>query len=93
MNNQMPPPPSPVIVAVSPKNVGLAIVLAVFFGPLGMLYATIPGAIILFLVDIVGVLTAAILIGFPILIVSYIAGIIWAAMAASGHNKRLMPHA
>ena len=74
------------VIAVSPKNVGVAIILTVLFGPLGMFYSTITGAIIMMVVSlIVGVLT----IGFG-LILTWPACIIWGAMAANAHNKKLM---
>lgn len=74
------------VVTRSPKSMGAAIALAFFFGPLGMLYATIPGAIVMFFLNsIVGLLTLGLglLITFPI-------GIIWAAVATSTYNKKLI---
>jgi len=71
---------------VSTKNVGLAILLTVLFGPLGMLYATIPGAIIMIIVTfVVGVVTVGLgyLITWPVCI-------IWAAVAANSYNKQIM---
>jgi hypothetical protein len=74
------------VIAVSPKNVGVAIILTVLFGPLGMFYSTITGAIIMIVVSlVVGVLT----VGFG-LVLTWPACIIWGAMAASAHNKKLM---
>jgi hypothetical protein len=73
------------ITVVSTKNVGLAILLAVLFGPLGMLYATIPGAIIMIIVTaIVGVITLGLgtLITWPVCV-------IWAAVAANSYNKKI----
>ena len=47
-----------VVVTRSPKSVGIAIALALFFGPLGMFYSTILGAIIMLIVNvIVGIFT------------------------------------
>ena len=47
-----PPPPmvqvvQPYIVVRAPKSVGVAILLTLLFGPLGMLYSTVPGALIM----------------------------------------------
>lgn len=67
------------------KSVPLAAVLAFFFGPLGMLYATVLGALIMFLVNIA---VAIITLGFGLLLTWPIC-VLWAAIAASNHNQRL----
>lgn len=67
----------------SPKSVGVAIVLALFFGPLGMLYATVVGAIVMFLINLVLIF----LTGGLGLFLSVPAGVIWAAVAASQTNR------
>jgi hypothetical protein len=69
----------------SQKSVAGAVLLAFFFGPLGMLYATVPGALIMFVIS------------FPVLILTLGLGLlitlpicaIWAGVAASSHNARL----
>lgn len=86
------PPPQPVVPVVPayvvvrpPKSVGVAIVLAVFFGPLGMLYSTVPGALVMIFVTLFfGILTAGIsaFITWPICV-------IWAALAADTYNRGL----
>ena len=61
------------------KNVWLAAVLAFLFGPIGMFYSTIVGAIIMLIVSIiVGFFTLG--IG---LAVTWPIGVVWAAIAAS----------
>jgi hypothetical protein len=73
------------VVVTSTKNVGLAIVLSVLFGPLGMLYATVLGGVIMIFVNlIVGFLT----FGFG-LILTWPIGIIWTVIAANSYNKKL----
>ena len=64
MSAQPPTQPSPSshepqrIVVVPTKSLGLAIFLGVAFGPLGLLYSTVTGAIIMFFVNVlVGLLT------------------------------------
>lgn len=48
-----PAPPAPQIVYVQErKSVALAFLLTLFFGPLGMLYSTVPGALVMLLVGI-----------------------------------------
>lgn len=74
------------VIAVSPKNVGIAIILTILFGPLGMFYSTIAGAIIMMVVSLViGLVTfgVGLLLTWPVCI-------IWGAMAASAHNKKIM---
>jgi hypothetical protein len=61
------------------KSVFLAFLLALLFGPLGMLYSTVAGAVILFLVNVVFAIPTAGLI----LLVTWPLGCLWAAAAAS----------
>jgi hypothetical protein len=75
-----------IVVTRSPKSMGAAIALALFFGPLGMFYSTILGAIIMIFVNlIVGLLTfgLGLLITVPI-------GAIWAAIATGMYNRKLI---
>lgn len=78
---------------VAAKSTGVAALLAALFGPLGMLYATVPGAIILFCANVflflVGFVSAG--LSWLLLIGTWIGGIVWAYMAAEQHNNRLRP--
>lgn len=74
-----------VIQVGSRKNVLGAVLLALFFGPLGMIYATVTGALVMFVVNIV-VLIATLGLG---LIVTVPLGALWAGIAASNHNDSL----
>ena len=68
------------------KSVGVAFLLTLFFGPIGMFYSTILGAIImLILYLVVGIIT----LGFGLIILHPIA-IIWACVAVSSHNGKLI---
>lgn len=83
MSEQTAPRP---LIAVPTKSVGIAIVLTFFFGPLGMLYSTIAGALTMFVLNVLAIFLTAglgLLVTWPI-------GIVWAAVAASSHNKRLL---
>jgi hypothetical protein len=85
-----PPPPvavqqTTVIQVSSPKSVAGAVLLALFFGPLGMLYATVPGALIMFVISLMVALAT---LGLGLLITLPICAI-WAGIAASNHNQRL----
>jgi hypothetical protein len=74
-----------VIIVGQPKSVAIAVLAALFFGPLGMLYATVGGAFVMFFVHLLAVVTTA---GVG-LVVTIPLGAIWAASAASNHNARL----
>lgn len=68
----------------SSKSVGVAVLLAFFFGPLGMLYSTVLGAVVMFFVNlVVGIPTY----GFGLLL-TWPGCVIWAAIAANNHNQR-----
>lgn len=85
MSNEAQPPNQVVIVSTT-KSMGISIILTFLFGPLGMLYSTIPGAIIMAILSvIIGVLT----FGFGFLLTWPIC-IIWGAVATSSYNKRLL---
>jgi Protein of unknown function (DUF2510) len=85
-------PPAPVAVQQTTviqmgthKNVVGAVVLAFLFGPLGMLYATVTGGVVMFFVNIVvAFLTLGLGLFFTIPL-----GMLWAGIAASSHNKQL----
>jgi len=73
----------PYVVVRAPKSVGIAILLSVFFGPLGMLYSTVPGALIMLAVSVfLGFITAGIsvFITWPICV-------IWGALAVDSYNR------
>jgi hypothetical protein len=78
------PPPQPVIVA-STKNVGVSILLTFFFGPLGMFYSTVIGAIVMIVVTVV---VFVFTFGFGTLLTWPIC-IVWGALAAHNYNKQL----
>lgn len=81
------PPQQPQIIVVkSTKSVGVAILLSFLFGPLGMLYSTVAGGLIMFVVNVFAFLFTAglgLFLTWPI-------GIVWAAAAANNHNKNIM---
>lgn len=88
---QAPPPPYAYSVAALPpyvyyprKSVAAAIVLTIFFGPLGMFYSTVEGALIMCAVTFFAMFTG---IG---LLIAWPACVIWGAMAAENYNQRMM---
>ena len=74
------------VVVIPTKGMGISIILTVLFGPLGMLYSTIWGGIIMIVISAVaGLLT----LGFG-LIITWPICIVWAAVATSSYNKKLL---
>ncbi len=85
-------PPAPVAVQQTTviqvgthKSVVGAVLLAFFFGPLGMLYVTVPGAIVMFFVNIIVAIPT---LGLGLFVTIPI-GTLWAGLAADSQNKRL----
>lgn len=75
-----------VIVTRSPKSMGVSLLLTFLFGPFGMFYSTITGAIIMIIIDlIVGIFTMG--IG---LIITWPIKMIWAGIATKSYNNKLM---
>jgi hypothetical protein len=73
-------------VVVSPKNVGVSIILTVLFGPLGMFYSTIIGGIVMTIVSaVVGIATFG--IG---LAVTWPVSVIWGLVSTMAYNRRIM---
>jgi hypothetical protein len=68
------------------KSAGLAAALGLFFGPLGMLYSTGLGALVMFLVNLVLV---PLTLGLGLLVTAPVCAV-WAAQAASEHNRKLL---
>lgn len=73
-----------VVVVQQSKSVGVALLLTLLFGPLGMLYSTVSGALIMMVVSVVlGFFT----LGFS-LFLTWPASVVWGVMAASAHNQK-----
>jgi hypothetical protein len=88
------PAPAPaihntVVVVGAQKSVGVAILLTILFGPLGMFYSTVTGALVMLVVTF---LAALVTFGLGILITWPIC-VIWGAIAASNHNAALVAQA
>jgi hypothetical protein len=78
-------PPAVVVVTGQPKSVSVAVMLALLFGPLGMLYSTGFGALVMFLVNLALVIPT---FGLALLGTVPVCAI-WAGHAASEHNRRV----
>lgn len=73
------------IVVVPVKSTGIALILALLFGPLGLLYSSITAAIVMFVITIpVAIFT----LGFGLLLTHPICAI-WAYVAVTNYNKKL----
>ena len=72
------------VVAASAKSVGVAIVLTVLFGALGMFYSTVWGAITMTVISV----TAGALASGLGLFVTWIISVVWGAIAAYSYNKK-----
>ena len=85
-------PPQPVAVQQTTviqmsnhKSVAGAVLLALFFGPLGMIYSTVVGALVMLVINI---LVAIATLGLGLILTLPICAI-WAGIAANNHNQQL----
>lgn len=74
-----------VIVLGKQKSVGVAFLLAFFFGPLGLLYASVVGGIVML---ILGLIIGIVTLGLGLIFV-WIGCIIWAVVAANNANNKM----
>lgn len=83
-----PPPVNQHVTVLAPKSVGVAFLLALLFGPLGLLYASVAGGIIMLIVSVLAAFVSVFTFGVPTFI-CWVICIVWACVAANGHNSRL----
>lgn len=83
MENQSSSTHTTVVVVSKPKSTGVAFILAFLLGPLGLLYATITGGIVMFLISCVMFFLL------PVVgpIICWVVCIIWALMAVNNTNS------
>ena len=75
------------------KSRGVAALLIFLFGPLGMFYSTITGALIMIFVILPFVIWAALItsgLGLILVPFYYLACLIWAIQAANNHNRKII---
>ena len=79
--------PTRVVIMPNPTKSMLAtILLTVFFGPLGLFYASVTGGIVTLVISIpLGIFTA----GFGILLMIPVC-VIWGAVATNSYNKKVL---
>lgn len=75
-----------VIVVTATKSMGLAIALSVLFGPLGLLYASIVGGLIML---VISVPLAMVTFGVS-LFLTWPVCIVWSIIATNSCNRRLL---
>ncbi|HMC99264.1 MAG TPA: hypothetical protein VKH37_03895 [Ferruginibacter sp.] len=85
---QQPQQPN-VIIMGKAKSVGAAFVLAFFFGPLGLLYASVLGGIIMFVVGLILFFLIPV-VGY---IIAWVGCLIWAVVAANAANAKFREQA
>lgn len=74
------------IVVTPTKSVGIALLLSGVFGPLGIFYSTIWGAVLMLLVSTP---VAFFTLGIG-LVITWPIGMLWAGLAANAYNKKLL---
>lgn len=77
------------VIALSTKSTGISLLLTFLFGSVGMLYSTITGAIIMFVIEAV---VAFFTLGFGLLITHPIC-MVWGAIAVKKYNNKLLNYA
>lgn len=81
------------IVMKSPKSLGIGLILTFFFGPIGLFYATISGAVIMLIIDaifaVIGFITAGISLVVTAPLVNLVC-MIWAYLKIKSYNRDLI---
>jgi hypothetical protein len=81
--------------AINSKNLGISLLLTLFFGPLGMLYSTIIGGLLMLILPIpvfMGMFSSNVGFAFGLVffIFYWLICIVWGMIAANNHNKTLL---
>lgn len=77
---------SRIVVLGGTKSMAAALLLSLFFGPLGLLYASVGGGILMLLIS-VPVMMVTLGIGALVLLPICV---IWAAVAVNSHNQKMV---
>lgn len=75
------------------KSIEMAIILTFFFGPFGLLYASVPGGILMMVVAFFCLIfmVANVAVGALLGFLGWIASIIWSVLAVQSSNRMLVP--
>lgn len=77
---------------IEPKNLAAAVILTLVFGPLGMLYATISGGLIMAAVDLL-ILVVSFLtfgVGSVFFLITWPVCVIWTIISVNAQNRRAL---
>ncbi len=94
---------APFFVTKSPKSIGIAILLTLLFGPIGLFYATVSGAIIMILLPLFPILILvfgvsqdnSVLMNLSLGLILFFAltywliSVIWAVISVNSYNKEI----
>lgn len=83
------PPPQTTIILGQPKSMGVTLILTILFGPLGLLYASVAGGLILI---VFGVVVGLFTLGIGA-VLAWVLSIIWGMIAVRNHNAKLAKQA
>jgi hypothetical protein len=81
------------VVMRSPKSLGIGLILTFFFGPIGLFYATISGAIIMLIIDAIFAVIGFLTLGYSLIVTAPLVNLVcmvWAYVRISSYNKALM---
>lgn len=83
------------VVNVQEKSLVVAFFLTLIFGPLGMLYSTIAGGIIMIVAYLVilGLTVATLGMASVLFLPAWIISIVWGVVAAKNRNRMIATHA
>ena len=85
MEQHTPSQQNNIVIIGKAKSVGVAFLLSFLFGPLGLLYASVIGGIVMFFIGLV----LFFLLPVVGMVISWIGCIIWAVVAANQANAKL----
>ena len=74
----------------APKSMLAAVLLTIFFGPVGLLYASITGGLILLLIDVLLIPFSVFTFGLGSIgfLLVHIASVVWSMLAVAGKDKQ-----
>ncbi len=81
-----------VTVARPAKSMVVAFLLAFFFGPLGMLYSTVPGALIMLAINAIAIPIISLAtfgMGWFLYVPSWLTCILWSMLAVRGRDRQV----
>lgn len=79
-------------ILINAKSSGLGVILSLFFGGLGLFYASVMGGIIMTIITVLVWILALVTFGIGLILVPvvHLICVIWAVVAIKNHNNRLL---